>query len=89
MATQKKDVHKTIPPHRGGSQVKLGEMALTSKLEHLKAHGPLSHYRSLLLFTFPGENWLEGLFFVGKKWLKSHKDLEVFGEILTNKRVDS
>jgi len=30
------------------SVVKLGEMALTSKLEHLKAHGPLSHYRFYL-----------------------------------------
>lgn len=33
-------------------EVKLGEMALTSKLEHLKAHGPLSHYRSLRWFIY-------------------------------------
>lgn len=65
------DVHKNTPPPFTSSrsvEVKLGEMALTSKLEHLKAHGPLSHYRSFAIVYISWREVFGRIFF---KWERS------------------
>ena len=57
----------------GRIEVKLGEMALTSKLEHLKAHGPLSHYRS----------WSNRLYFLARSVWKDFVKWETSGSKIT------
>ena len=66
---KKRCPQNTPPPFTSSRsvEVKLGEMALTSKLEHLKAHGPLSHYRSFAIVYISWREVFGRIFLNGKE----------------------